>query len=47
MPNDGSNDYAVNPMGMLPDVSDTDKRGKLGTCAGCHAKISSFIFVRP
>ena len=47
MPNDGSNDYAINPMGMLPDVSNTDMRGKLGTCAGCHAKTSSYIFVRP
>ena len=46
MPNDGSNDYDTNPNGMLPDVSNTDMRGKLGTCAGCHAKVSSYIFVR-
>ena len=47
MPNDGSNDYGVNPNGMLPDESMTEMRGKLGTCAGCHAKITSYIFVRP
>jgi len=47
MPNDGSNNYDTNPNGMLPDVSITDMRGKLGTCAGCHAKVSSYIFVRP
>ena len=46
MPNDGSNDYDANPNGMLPDVSNTNMRGKLGTCAGCHAKVSSYIFVR-
>jgi len=46
MPNDGSNDYGMNPMGMLPDESNTAVRGKLGTCAGCHAKVTSFIFVR-
>ncbi len=47
MPNNGSNDYDTNPNGILPDESNTDMRGKLGTCAGCHAKISSYIFVRP
>jgi cytochrome c553 len=48
MPNDGSNDYDENPNGMLPDVSMTLMRGKLESCAGCHAKADGgdYSFVR-
>ncbi|MEE4260065.1 MAG: hypothetical protein V2I62_09910 [Bacteroidales bacterium] len=45
MPNDGSIDYGVNPNGELPDVSQTDMRGKLAMCASCHSKSSSYVFV--
>jgi Cytochrome P460 len=46
MPNDGSNDYDVNPNGMLPPVSATDMRGQLATCAACHIHASKFVFSR-
>lgn len=36
MPNDGSTDYTTHPNGMLP-VADTDRRGKLSSCASCHS----------
>jgi len=45
MPNDGSNDYVANPNGMLPDVGQTDMRGKLAMCASCHSKSTSYVFV--
>ncbi len=41
MPNDGSNDYETNPNGMLPDASQTEMRGQLGMCAGCHSQASN------
>lgn len=45
MPNDGSNDYSVNPNGLLPPTSETNMRGQLASCAGCHAKASDdFLF---
>jgi hypothetical protein len=36
MPMDAENDYAVNPFGKLPDVTDEANRGKLAGCIGCH-----------
>ena len=45
MPNDGSNDYDVNPNGMLPDEG-SEMRGQLANCASCHAKTSEYLFVR-
>jgi len=46
MLNDGSNDYSINPNGMLPVTSATDMRGKLESCAGCHSKVTGYSFVR-
>jgi len=46
MPNDGSNDYDINPNGMLPPESATDMRGKLANCAACHSYASKFVFSR-
>lgn len=47
MPNDGSNDYNTNPMGMLPPEG-SQMRGQLANCAGCHEKAtgSDYLFVR-
>lgn len=46
MPNTGENDYNANPNGELPPASETNMRGQLGNCAGCHSQTSSFIFAR-
>lgn len=46
MPFSADNDYSQNPNGMLPDVSQTEMRGKLQMCASCHSKVGSYIFVR-
>jgi len=46
MPYDGSNDYDVNPNGMLPPESDTLTRGKLASCVACHVYASKFVFSR-
>ena len=45
MPNDGTNDYEVNPNGMLP-ADGSEMRGMLANCASCHAKTSEYLFVR-
>ncbi len=46
MPNDGSNDYSMNPNGMLPPEG--DQRGILANCKSCHsaADDGSFLFIR-
>ncbi len=36
MPFDADNNYDTNPFGVIPDVSDTENRGKLAGCIGCH-----------
>lgn len=46
MPNDGSNDYTVNPNGTLPPEGATEMRGQLANCASCHEKTPEFIFAR-
>ncbi len=46
MPNDGSNDYIVNPNGTLPPESATEMRGQLANCASCHEKAPQFVFAR-
>lgn len=46
MPNDGSNDYSTNVNGLLPSDIDDASRGKLASCAGCHAEGGTdFLFV--
>ncbi len=48
MPYNASNDYNVNFNGMLPDTTQTDMRGKLSMCAGCHQIAApSYIFSHP
>ncbi len=46
MPFSTSNNYTDNPNGMLPDVSQTEMRGKLQMCASCHSKAAGYVFVR-
>ncbi len=46
MPNNTGNDFSAQPNGVLPDISETEMRGKLAMCASCHSKKSSYIFVR-
>ena len=40
-------DYEAHPFGALPDVSNTDVRGQLGSCIACHtgAMGSDYLFV--
>ena len=35
-PFDETVNYDVHPFGLLPDVSNTDSRGQLGSCISCH-----------
>ena len=44
MPNDGSNDYTINPNGMLPEEG-SEMRGRL-QCAGCHSAVPGYSFIR-
>jgi hypothetical protein len=45
MPFDASNNYNTNPNGILPDISNTQKRGKIAMCIGCHASASGGDFL--
>ena len=46
LPYDATNDYGAHPYGILP-AAESDMRGKLASCAGCHSASggNDFLYV--